>query len=201
MRTSAPALLATVLVALGIAASLNLWAWLDTACDMQFRRVILKTSGSVGCFEFWLNRYQTLVASVIAFAAAVSFGIPAWYALKFTRRQSALSQWSSAADLYNTNWKDRSYLTEIAATISALNKIFQNINYDQFHKNREDFTSDKTSDLSKMIRTAVSTDTRWSPDTLAARVNFIRCASECTQIYRDIININLDEKIETKNTD
>ncbi|OYX01579.1 MAG: hypothetical protein B7Z14_05805, partial [Bosea sp. 32-68-6] len=46
--------------------------WLDAACDVPSRRLVMKQSASVGCFEFWLNRYQTLLAGILAVAGAVA---------------------------------------------------------------------------------------------------------------------------------
>lgn len=51
-------------------AALCLAFWLDAACDSAQRRIVMKAAGGVGCFEFWLNRYQQLIAAILAVAAA-----------------------------------------------------------------------------------------------------------------------------------
>lgn len=78
------------------ALALLLWYWLDGSCENPGRRLAIKQAGGVGCFEFWLNRYQSGLAGLLALAAAFVAGR---YALRAARiaaepvsRQLALAQ-------------------------------------------------------------------------------------------------------------
>jgi len=65
-------LLAVALVVSAIAVDAStIYMWLDHSCEAPARRVIMKASGSVGCFEFWLNRYQTTLQTVISAAIGI----------------------------------------------------------------------------------------------------------------------------------
>lgn len=63
-------MLVSVALVGAIALCLHLWAWLEPACANESRRIIMKASGSVGCFEFWLNRYQGLIGNLLTAAVA-----------------------------------------------------------------------------------------------------------------------------------
>src|SRR4051794_35525172 len=43
---------------------------LGSACEVPSRRLLMKQAGGIGCWEFWLNRYQTLIVGVVAFVGA-----------------------------------------------------------------------------------------------------------------------------------
>lgn len=70
-----------VLICCALAIVFCTWFWLDAACLVEGRRVAMKTTGSVGCFEFWLNRYQTMIAAILAVAAA-------FFTIRATRQQT-----------------------------------------------------------------------------------------------------------------
>ncbi|CAN7334703.1 hypothetical protein LJR090_002535 [Bosea sp. LjRoot90] len=65
--------------------------WLDAACLNEQRRVVMKTAGGVGCFEFWLNRYQSLLGNVLT---AVVAGITLIW---ISRQFAAANQQTAAA--------------------------------------------------------------------------------------------------------
>jgi hypothetical protein len=70
MQKPSRAMLAAIAIVVMIAIALHLWAWLEPACSNEQRRIIMKMSGGVGCFEFWLNRYQSLLGSILTAAVA-----------------------------------------------------------------------------------------------------------------------------------
>ncbi|CAN7314172.1 hypothetical protein [Bosea sp. LjRoot237] len=65
--------------------------WLDAACTNEQRRVIMKATGGVGCFEFWFNRYQSLIGNLLT--AGVAGAALIWAARQFgmSYRQNAVS--------------------------------------------------------------------------------------------------------------
>lgn len=63
-------MLASVALVCTIALCLHLWAWLEPTCANENRRIIMKAAGGVGCFEFWLYRYQSLIGNVLTAAVA-----------------------------------------------------------------------------------------------------------------------------------
>lgn len=70
MKKPSPAMLAIIAIVVSIAVALHLYLWLEPACTLQSRRIVMKASGGVGCVEFWLNRYQTLLTGILAIAGA-----------------------------------------------------------------------------------------------------------------------------------
>lgn len=70
MEKPSRSLLISVAIALALGVSANLVAWLEPACSNDSRRIIMKAAGGVGCFEFWLNRYQSLIGSVLTAGVA-----------------------------------------------------------------------------------------------------------------------------------
>lgn len=46
------------------------WFWLDAACLNPQRRIYMKQAGAVGCFEYWLYRYQGLLGNVLTAGVA-----------------------------------------------------------------------------------------------------------------------------------
>lgn len=65
MERPTKAMLVAVALVCAIALSLHLWLWLEPACANPNRRLIMKAAGGVGCFEFWLNRYQGLIGNML----------------------------------------------------------------------------------------------------------------------------------------
>jgi hypothetical protein len=54
--------------------------------------------------EFWLNRYQTLIAAVVALGAAVYAGLPAWRQLRATEQQLAALMGDLPPDMW-VDWE------------------------------------------------------------------------------------------------
>lgn len=59
-------MLASVAVVVAIALAAHLWNWLEPACSNEQRRIVMKAAGGVGCFEFWFNRYQTTIQTIVS---------------------------------------------------------------------------------------------------------------------------------------
>lgn len=70
MEKPSRALLISVSIALALGLAVNLIAWLEPACSNDNRRIIMKAAGGIGCFEFWLNRYQSLIGSLLTAGVA-----------------------------------------------------------------------------------------------------------------------------------
>lgn len=110
---------AWALTALG--AVIVIWTslWLDQACDVPGRRLVMKAiggqggGGGVGCFEFWLYRYQTLVAAITALVAALITVGAARKQLGEMRRQSAQQAFSALWSLKVQLADERNLLREI----------------------------------------------------------------------------------------
>lgn len=90
MQMPSKATWASIAIATAIAVVLYLWSWLEPACLNQQRRIVMKMSGGVGCAEFWLNRYQSLISAVIAAAVALYVVRPVFRQLREMARQSAV---------------------------------------------------------------------------------------------------------------
>jgi len=78
-------------IVLCLAAALHLYVWLEPACSIESRRIVMKAAGGVGCFEFWLNRYQSLIGSILT--TAIAGATLLWVARQFdaSRRQTAIA--------------------------------------------------------------------------------------------------------------
>jgi len=76
-----PMIVSTAL-ALAVAIAVHLHAWLEPSCANEFRRIVMKSAGGVGCFEFWLFRYQSAWAGLIGAAAALTAAVVAWRAVQ-----------------------------------------------------------------------------------------------------------------------
>lgn len=72
-----------------LVATLCLTFWLDAACQVEGRRIAMKNAGGVGCFEFWLNRYQSLAAAILATGVALYVVRPAFRQLEEMSRQTS----------------------------------------------------------------------------------------------------------------
>lgn len=70
MEKPSRALLMSIAITVSIATVISIIAWLEPTCSNQSRRIIMKAAGGVGCFEFWLNRYQSLIGSTLTAAVA-----------------------------------------------------------------------------------------------------------------------------------
>lgn len=70
MERPTKAMLVAIAIVAAIAITLYLWVWLEPACSSDYRRILMKAAGGVGCFEFWLNRYQGLLGSMITAGVA-----------------------------------------------------------------------------------------------------------------------------------
>lgn len=71
-------------------------------CSTPYLKAILADrtkDGAVNCFEFWFNRYQTLLGAVLALIAAWIATIPARKQLREMSRQSAASARQSMVEL------------------------------------------------------------------------------------------------------
>jgi hypothetical protein len=74
MTINRRALLAAALVSIPVlAGGTSFWAY--RTCHVPVGRAAIKATNSIGCFEFWLNRYQQLIAGILALVAA---GVAAW---------------------------------------------------------------------------------------------------------------------------
>jgi hypothetical protein len=65
----------------------SLLIWLAGKCDVA---ASVKDQFFAGCTEFWLARYQTFIAALIALSAAVMAVVPVYKQLRETRIQSAV---------------------------------------------------------------------------------------------------------------
>jgi hypothetical protein len=102
MERPSQAMYISIALVCTIAFCLHLWVWLEPACANETRRIIMKAAGGVGCFEFWLFRYQGLLGNVLT--AAVAAVTLLWIArqlaaahdeLELNRRQTAATASSS----------------------------------------------------------------------------------------------------------
>lgn len=89
MQRPSKHLIAAISLAILAAIALYTSDWLLDACERPSRRIIMKSSGGVGCFEFWFNRYQQMISAIAAFGAAIAFGIPVWRQLNESKRQTS----------------------------------------------------------------------------------------------------------------
>jgi hypothetical protein len=81
---------ALAIAALVGAAGLIIWALLQ--CRTPVGRLAIKETNSIGCAEFWLNRYQSFMAGMIALGATLTAG---YWALSGARGQMAEQRRSS----------------------------------------------------------------------------------------------------------
>ncbi|MFC6792738.1 hypothetical protein ACFQE0_26160 [Methylobacterium komagatae] len=76
------------------------WATSDTGlCGIAIAQKAMTGEDATTCFEFWLNRYQTLVGTLIALSAALLALLPARGQLQEMRRQSAISARQSSIEV------------------------------------------------------------------------------------------------------
>lgn len=80
----------TSLFVFGLFALVVWFAWAtssDGICSSEYIQGVLKDhtkDGALNCFDFWLNRYQTLIGSIVAIGAA-------WYAGRWVSKQVNLT--------------------------------------------------------------------------------------------------------------
>lgn len=89
MEKPSRALIVAIALVLLLGLALHLSFWLDAVCISPSRRPGIK-AGGYSCFEFWLNRYQSLVGNIIT--AAVAGATLLWFGrqLDLTSRQTAV---------------------------------------------------------------------------------------------------------------
>ena len=73
-----------------VGVAINIFAWLQQTCTQPLVLTAVEGRAAAGCAEFWLNRYQTLIAAILAIAGA-------WLTIQAMRRQTD-AQRGDAAD-------------------------------------------------------------------------------------------------------
>ncbi|KRE02583.1 hypothetical protein ASE61_14990 [Bosea sp. Root670] len=113
-------MLVGIAVALTVAAFMHLWQWLEPACSNEQRRIIMKAAGGVGCFEFWLNRYQTTIQTIISSALA---GAGLFFVLKQLKELGQQNKMTRAALEADTREKAAARRLVMARAIVAVGRL------------------------------------------------------------------------------
>jgi hypothetical protein len=102
--------------------SWNITMLLRQMCFMAGRAVA--EGNTLGCAEFWFNRYQTFVAALIAFAVALFAALPVFRQLQELKRQSATQRFESLRVLMEVIGEERR-LTDEAGLAAGAARIFE----------------------------------------------------------------------------
>jgi hypothetical protein len=86
-------------------------------------KAIITDTAAANCFDFWINRYQTLLTGILSVTAAFVAGFLLWRQISEARRQSA-------ATLYVIYLTKHARLAEQMAEVAALNKSIGKLHMD-----------------------------------------------------------------------
>ena len=95
--------------------------WMNSYCHTPVGRAAIKATSSIGCGEFWVNRYQTVASALIALAAA-------WLAAWLVHRQLWLMESDrilSLQEIARQRGKEASSLNKIAYAAGSMAKDFK----------------------------------------------------------------------------
>lgn len=124
MEKPSRALLVAIALVVMIAISLHLTLWLDETCNVAGRRAYMKATGGIGCFEFWLNRYQGLVGNVLT--AGVAGATLIWLARQLvaadkqvaaSNKQAAAAAAQALRGILVDHYSDRAALQQMAGEV------------------------------------------------------------------------------------
>lgn len=113
MEKPSRALLVAIALVVMIAVSLHLTLWLDETCNVAGRRAVMKASGGIGCFEFWLNRYQGLLGNVLTAGVAALTLLWINRQFKAAKQQSAATSADSIRKIKDDLIEERNLIIEI----------------------------------------------------------------------------------------
>lgn len=120
MQKPSRAMLVSIAITLAIALALHLWHWLEPTCSNEQRRIVIKAAGGVGCFEFWLNRYQATIQTIISSALA---GAGLFFVLRQLKELGQQNKMTRAALEADTREKAAARRLVMARAIVAVGRL------------------------------------------------------------------------------
>lgn len=142
-----------LLVGLFLTAIVIVWAW-STAksglCELAVQTASHEQKPLPSCFEFWLNRYQSLGAGILALGAAWLATRPVYKQLSEMVRQSAASAIPNFRVLAREIEDEMREMKAIDRRLASLKYILNDYDHEDWHRIYIDWP-DKASALSRDI--------------------------------------------------
>ncbi|MFG5120827.1 hypothetical protein [Methylorubrum sp. POS3] len=121
---------------IGLLVAFSLAPWDDFLCKQPFVVDLLQQKnkdGAVGCFEFWFNRYQTLIGTFAAVGAAAAAWLASQGQISAAKHQAQVGQQQYAAAalpvlemLYNKMNEADSAVTQLKSALLRLVNVVKN---------------------------------------------------------------------------